>query len=103
MPTYVFAAARPELEPLEMSDRFRTDVAYFMTPPGKHGVPKLPEGEYWIRRDDAQLWYDDGVVEVVSPLDSEHHTEFEVNEEQEEFLKWLLDNEVEHVRVSRTR
>ena len=50
----VHAVDRPELPPLTMPDRFRTDIAYFMTPAGDHGVPKLPEREYWIRLDDAR-------------------------------------------------
>jgi hypothetical protein len=53
-----------------MSNRFRTEVAYFMTPPGEHDVPQLPPGEYWIRRDEARQWLEDFVVRIVSPLDA---------------------------------
>jgi len=58
----IFAVNRPEVPPLRMPERFRTDVAYFMTPPGEHGVEKMPQREYWIRLDDARTWLADGVV-----------------------------------------
>jgi hypothetical protein len=95
----VHAADRPDLPPFPMPDRFRTDIAYFMTPPGEHGVPKLPSGEYWIRLDDSKSWLDSGVVTVVSPLDSLNETEFELTEEQENWLRWMVANQIEHVRV----
>src|SRR5947209_16494168 len=57
----VHAVDRPEVPPLRMPERFRTDVAYFMTPSGEHGVEKMPQGEYWIRRDDVRTWLADGV------------------------------------------
>lgn len=95
----VFAVDRPELPPLAMPDRFRTDVAYFMTPPGEHGVPALPEREYWIRREDAQRWLAELVVEVVSPLDAASKTELELTDEQEAWLEWMLAHHVEHIRL----
>ncbi len=82
-----------------MPERFRTDIAYFMTPAGQRGAPKLPAGEYWIDASDASRWLEQGAVEVISPLDSLHTTEFELSEEQENWLRWLIENEVQHVRV----
>jgi hypothetical protein len=90
---------RSDVPPLRMPERFRTDVAYFMTPAGEHGVEKMPQGEYWIRLDDARTWLADGVVSVVSPLDSMHETEFELTDEQENWLRWMVDNQIEHVRL----
>ncbi len=95
----VHAVNRPDLPPLAMPDRFRTDIAYFMTPPGEHGVAKLPSGEYWVRLADAVQWLEDGVVSVVSPLDSLNATEFELTDEQENWLRWMVSNRVEHVRL----
>jgi hypothetical protein len=95
----VLAIDKPDVAPFEMPARFRTDVAYFMTPAGERGAPKLPAGEYWISLDDARRWLDDGVVEVVSPLDSVHATEFELTEEQENWLRWLVEYGVQHVRI----
>jgi hypothetical protein len=95
----VYAVDRSELQPFSMPERFRTDIAYFMTPAGEHGVAKLPQGQYWIRLDDARQWLDDGVVAVVSPLDSLNQTEFELTEEQENWLRWMVANGVEHVRL----
>jgi hypothetical protein len=96
---FIYAVERPELPPLTMPDRFRTDIAYFMTPAGEHGVEKMPSGEYWIRLDDARDWLADGVLSVVSPLDGMNRTEIELTDEQEAWLRWMVTNGVEHVRV----
>ena len=95
----VIAVGHPELTPLEMSARFKRDIAYFMTPPGERGVPELPAGEYWISLEDARRWLDEGVLVLVSPLDSENRAEAEISEEQERWLEWLLAHGVEHVRL----
>ncbi|HTI50193.1 MAG TPA: hypothetical protein VL475_04550, partial [Planctomycetaceae bacterium] len=95
----VYAADQPELPPLEMPDRFRHEITYFMTPSGVSGVPPLPAGEYWIRLCDARSCLDDGVVRIVSPLDSDSKAEIELSEEQEAWLEWMVAHEVEHVRI----
>lgn len=99
MATLVYAVAKPELPPLRLSDRFRHDVTYFMTVPGEQGAPKLPPGEYWVRLDEARVWLEDGTLRVVSPLDSENRTELELSEEQEQWLEWMVQHEIEHLRV----
>jgi len=66
----VHAIDKPTLTPFSMPDRFRTDVAYFMTPAGEPGVPELREGEYWVGLENARRWLEELVVEVVSPLDA---------------------------------
>ena len=99
MSIFVHAVDQAELAPCKMPDRFRHDVTYFMTPPGDHGVPPLPRGEYWIRLVDARRWLDEFVVEVVSPLDSTTKAEIEVTEEQEDWLQWMVDHGVERVRL----
>lgn len=100
MSILVHAVGRPEVPPFEMPDRFRHDVTYFCTPAGQQDAPeRLAEGEYWIRRDDARRIYDDGVVTLVSPLDSSTRTEIEITEEQEAWLAWMIQNDVQHVRV----
>ena len=95
----VHAVERPELPPLEMPARFQHDVAYFMTPPGERGAPRLPAGEYWISLDDARRWLAEGVLLLVSPLDSENQAEVEISEEQERWLEWMVANRVERVRL----
>jgi len=97
----VYAVDQPGLAPFQMPDRFRTDIAYFMTPAGEPGVPELGAGEYWIRLDDARVWLADGVVCVVSPLDAAAKAELELTEEQEAWLEWLIGHGVQHVRVQR--
>ncbi len=70
-----------------------------MTPAGEGGVPKLPPGEYWVRLADARTCLDDGVVRLVSPLDSATKAEIELSEEQEAWLEWMVANGVEHIRL----
>jgi hypothetical protein len=100
-PMKVYSVEKPELPPLEMSDHFRMEVVYFMTPPGTHGVPELPEGEYWIRLSDARRWLEDFVVQVVSPLDAEAKAEIELTDEHETWLQWMVDNQIQRVRLQR--
>ena len=95
----VYSVEKPELASFEMPDRFRTEIAYFMTPPGEPGVPELAAHEYWIRSQDAQAWLEDGVVLVVSPLDAEAKAEVELTDEQEAWLEWMVANKIQHVRL----
>lgn len=95
------APDQPSAPPLEMPDRFRMEVVYFMTPPGERGAPeKLGEHEYWIDQDEARQWLDEGVVYVVSPLDAENQAEIELTEYHEAFLQWLVTHGVQRVRVT---
>jgi hypothetical protein len=93
------AVGRPEVGVLPISPRLRSQVVYFMTPVGSAGVPQLGENEYWIAADDVAKWLSDGVLCLVSPLDSENFTEVELSDEQEAMLEWLAKNQVQHVRV----
>jgi hypothetical protein len=100
MATLVQAVDRPELGPYRMPARFKHDISYFMAIPGENGIPLLPAGEYWIPLDDARRWLDQGVFYLVSPLDSANRTEVELSEEQEGWLEWLVEHQVERVRIS---
>lgn len=100
MSVRVVAVDRPEVPPCEMPNRFRHDIAYFMSVPGEGTVPALPAGDYWIDLARARAWLDDGVFSVVSPLDSASQTEVELTEEQETWLSWLVAHGVERVRLS---
>jgi hypothetical protein len=95
----LIAVGRPEVGPLPISSRLRSQVVYFITPAGSQGVPQLGEDEYWVARDDVAKWLGDGVICLVSPLDSENFTEVELSDEQEAMLEWLAKNQVQHVRV----
>ena len=95
----VIAVNRSDLSPFSMPARFRTDVTYFITPKGEDGVPELGENEYWVRLEDAKKWLEEFVVLVVSPLSAEVKAEIELTEEQESWLEWMVDNEVQHIRV----
>ena len=99
MPVAVHAVGRPELAPFAMPDRFRHEVTYFMSIPGEQGVPRMPSGEYWIAGSAARTWLEEGVFELLSPLDSQNQTEIELSEEQESLLRWLTEHGVEHIRL----
>jgi hypothetical protein len=97
----VFAVDRPELAPFRMPDRFRHDVTYFVTSPGEGGAPEdLSEGEWWVRQSDARRIFDEGVIRIVSPLDSASTAELEITEEQEAWLRWMIDNGIERIRLA---
>jgi len=93
------AVDRPDAGRLPISPRLRSQVVYFMTPAGSAGVAQLGENEYWIASDDVARWLSEGVLLLVSPLDSENFTEVELSDEQEAMLEWLARNQVQHVRV----
>ena len=71
-----------------------------MTISGEAEVPKLPSGEYWIRLADAKSSLDEGVVRIVSPLDSASKAEIELSEEQEAWLEWMVKSGIQHVRLA---
>ncbi len=96
----IVSVDRPDAPPLDLPDRFRMEIVYFMTPPGERGAPPdLGENEYWINLDDARRWLDEQVVYVVSPLDAENQAEIELTEYHEAFLQWLVDHGIQHVRI----
>lgn len=99
MSVRVVAVGRPEIGPLSMPDRFRHDVAYFMSAPDSPGVPPLGADEFWIDPASAARWLDEGVLELVSPLDGRNTTEVEISSEQEEFLQWLARGGISHIRL----
>ena len=99
MSTLVHAVDFPGVPPLPMPDRFRHEIAYFMSLPEDEGVPPLAAGEYWISLPLARQWLDDGVFSIVSPLDSENRTEIELREEHEDWLTWMVTHEVERVKL----
>jgi len=102
MAVYVHAVGRGEVSPFEMPDRFRHEVAYFMTVPDGAEIPQLPSGEFWVRLADTEGWLDEGAFTLVSPLDSASRTEIELSDEQEAWLEWMLAHRVEHIRLAET-
>jgi hypothetical protein len=100
MTVAVLAVDAPQAPACPMPDRFRHDVTYFATPAGVQDAPaQLADGEYWIRADDARRILDEGVITIVSPLDSRSRTELEITEDQERWLEWLLQHRIQHVRL----
>ena len=89
----------PEVRPLRISERLRSQLVYFMTPAATHDVPSLGENEFWFARDEVAKWLLEGVFYLVSPLDSANQTEVELTEEQEAMLVWLSRHQIQHVRA----
>jgi hypothetical protein len=89
----------PEIAPRTISPRLRSQLVYFATLSGSPGVPVLGEDEYWFDPSEVARWLDDGVIALISPLDTANMTEVELSEEQEAFLSWLVKDKVRHVRV----
>lgn len=97
---HVIPVDHPDVPPLTMSQRFRTEIVYFMTPAGVRGAPPtLGTNEYWIAQDDARRWLDELVVLVVSPLDSASKAEIGLSDEHEAWLEWMVRNNIQHVRL----
>jgi hypothetical protein len=84
---------------LPISARLRSQLVYFMTPPDEPHVPALQTHEYWIDAAHSSQWLEDGVFDLVSPLDGEQRTVIELSEEQERLLEWLTTHQIQHVRV----
>lgn len=95
----VQAVNRPEVPPLKVSPRFRHDITYFAAHPSNLGRPALPQGEYYMVLEEARVTLDDGVFRIVSPLDSDNRTELEITEEQEDWLRWVVEHQVEHLKL----
>jgi hypothetical protein len=93
------AVDQPEVHPIPISARLRSQLVYFMTPAASPGVPALGEKEFWIAREDVNKWLDEGIFYLVSPLDTANMTEVELSDEQEAMLNWLKLNQIQHVRV----
>ena len=97
----VHSVEKPDLPPLKVSDRFRTEIPYFMTTADTPGIPKMGPNEYWVDLESAKTWLDDMVISVVSPLSAEVKAEIELSEEHEAWLEWMIANQIQHVRLER--
>jgi hypothetical protein len=97
----VHAVGRDDPPPFIMPDRFHRDVAYFMTPAGESGVAELQANEFWVRLEEAKMWLEDGVLLLISPLDSSQKAEVEISDDQEAWLQWMVQNEIQHIRLTR--
>ena len=93
------AIGRTDVKPFKISPRHRSQFVYFACPPGQQGIPKLEEGEFFFALKETEKWQDDGVIFLVSPLDTDNMTEVELTEEQEDLMDWLVKNKLEHVRL----
>ena len=93
MSTFVYAVDKPELPPLEMPDRFQNDIRYFIT------LNELPPNQYCVSLEEAGKWLEEGVFYLPSPLDNERQAEVEITEEQEVWLEWMIENQIDRIRL----
>ncbi|MBA3313130.1 MAG: hypothetical protein M3552_03905 [Planctomycetota bacterium] len=98
MPVQVIAVDRPDVPACSMPERFRHEITFFASDHATDGGG-LPEGEWSIDLLEAETILGDGVVRLVSPLDSESRAEIELSEEQEAWLEWVVKHRVERVRL----
>jgi hypothetical protein len=90
---------RPDVPPRTLSPRLRSQLVYFASAPDAAGVPPLGEAEYYFAAAEVAKYLDDGVLYLVSPLDTDNMTEVELSEEQEALLEWLRAGGVQHAKV----
>jgi len=95
----VTAVDNPAAAPIDISERMRSQLVYFITPSDAPHVPPLEADDYWIDADSATQWLEEGVFEIMSPLDSENRTIIELSDEQESFFEWLVTYQVQHIRL----
>ncbi len=88
--------------PLTISARLSHQLVYFIKSAGHSGSPPLGEHEMSFDPAEVARWLEDGVIFLVSPLDTANMTEVELSEEQEALLEWLHRNHIERVRLVET-
>lgn len=93
----VYAADREGVPPIEMPDRFRTEVVYFAAPADSAPPPLLAPGEHYVPAAAAAEYLDTLTIEIISPL-AATSAEVDISEDQERWLRWMVDNRVERVR-----
>ena len=90
----IISITPPDVGSIEMPDRFRKEIVYFMSPTDCEGAPTCGKNQYWIPLENSREWLEDGVFSLVSPLDAESKAEIELTEDQERWLEWMVKNGV---------
>lgn len=89
-------AARTDVAPRPISSRLRTQLVYFALP---MSPAEAEAGEFAFDLEQVERVEGDGVIALISPLDTANMTEVELSEEQEVFLRWLLREKVRRIRI----
>lgn len=96
----VFALDKPDLKPYGISQTLRGQLLYFT----EGTLSRRPMGkdsdEFVFPLERTTQLLEEGVFYVTSPLDDQNQAEIEITAEQEDFLAWLVSNQIERVRVS---
>ncbi len=78
---------------LTISPKLKDQLPYFVSEPGQGN------DEYAFSREEVAMILDEGVIRLVSPLDTANSTEVEISEEQEAMLVWLDRHKIGRVKV----
>lgn len=92
-----FAADKQNFEPFEISRTLRGQLHYFTE--GEIRNSEKPNDYFFPLERTAEL-LDTGVFYLVSPLDDRNRAEIEITAEQEDFLAWLVSNQIERIHVT---
>ena len=95
------AIDKPTVDPYEISQTLRGQLHYFTE--GASARQWEHSGDpnaFFFPLELTSELYDEGVFYVTSPLDDQNQAEIEITEEQEDFLDWLISNQIEKVKVS---
>lgn len=92
---FLVAVDRLNVAPKAITPRLRSQMVYFAIATD----PILPEFEYAFDAVEVEKWLDDGVISLVSPLDTANMTDVELSEEQEAMLAWLSKEKITHIRI----
>ncbi len=97
---FAFAVDKPDLEPYEISRTLRGQLHYFTegTSSRRWNDSENPD-EFFFPLERTSELFEEGVFYVTSPLDDQNQAEIEITEEQEDFLDWLVSNQIEKVQV----
>lgn len=84
---------------LPISPRIRGELVYFKVSAVADAA--TPESGDALRFDPEQAsrWLEEGVITLVSPLDTAHMTEVELSDEQESLLRWIATHGVVAARL----
>ena len=99
MSVEVRAVGRSEVPPHSMPDRFRHEITYFAIQTGTAQQPALPRQQFIVPLADSQSILEEGVLRLVSPLDSQNRAEIELSEELEEWLEWMVRHQIELIEL----
>ncbi len=93
----IYAVGKPEVPVLDVGQRLKNEIVYYVDYAAPLDGPKMQANEYWITASEAAKILDEGVVKVASPLQAANSAEIEISEDAERLLEWALEYDVNHI------